>query len=71
MTILEFAEAVNEVSGNQADPAIIFQSENRIQGDPQTRRPNIERAKEILDWSPKVSLVDGLAKTITYFRTVV
>jgi dTDP-glucose 4,6-dehydratase len=71
MTILEFAEAVNEVSGNQADPAIIFQSENRIQGDPQTRRPNIERAKEILDWSPKVSLADGLAKTLTYFRTVV
>ena len=69
MTILEFAEAVNEISGNQA--GIIFQSENRIQGDPQTRRPNIDRAKEVLDWSPKVSMVDGLAKTLTYFRTVV
>jgi len=69
MTILEFAEAVNEVSGNQA--GIIFQAEQRIQGDPQTRRPNIERAKEVLDWSPKVSLVDGLTKTLTYFRTVV
>jgi dTDP-glucose 4,6-dehydratase len=37
--------------------------------DPKVRRPDITRAKNILKWSPKVSLEDGLYKTIDYFRT--
>ena len=35
--------------------------------DPQKRRPNINRAKEILDWKPKVDFNTGLEKTIKYF----
>ncbi len=38
--------------------------------DPRRRCPDITRAQEKLDWSPRVSLADGLTKTIAYFRTV-
>lgn len=37
------------------------------QDDPKQRQPNIERAQKILDWNPKVSLVEGLKKTVAYF----
>ena len=36
--------------------------------DPKRRKPDITLAKELLGWEPKVSLLDGLAKTIAYFR---
>lgn len=39
--------------------------------DPKQRCPNITKAKEILDWSPKVERLDGLAETLKYFKTVV
>lgn len=38
------------------------------QDDPKQRKPNIERAKNLLGWQPKVSLDDGLKKTVAYFR---
>lgn len=37
------------------------------QDDPKQRRPNIERAQNLLNWSPKVPLADGLRKTVAYF----
>jgi UDP-glucuronate decarboxylase len=39
--------------------------------DPRQRNPNIELAKTILGWEPKIPLIEGLSKTIDYFRTVV
>jgi dTDP-glucose 4,6-dehydratase len=68
MTILQFAEAVNEITGNKA--GIIYKDE-RIKGDPQTRQPDITRAREVLKWEPIVKLHEGLEKTIAYFREVV
>jgi UDP-glucuronate decarboxylase len=38
--------------------------------DPKRRRPDITKAKELIDWRPTVPLEDGLAKTIEYFKTV-
>lgn len=67
-TILEFAELVNELTGNQS--GTVIQDTARIQGDPQTRRPDITRARTILEWEPTVGLRDGLARTIDYFRDV-
>ena len=39
-----------------------------IEDDPKMRRPDINRAKEILNWSPNVSLEEGLRLTIDYFK---
>ena len=36
--------------------------------DPKRRKPDITLAKELLGWEPKVSLTEGLAKTIEYFK---
>ena len=37
--------------------------------DPRQRRPDITKAKSLLDWEPKVQLDEGLDRTIAYFRT--
>lgn len=68
MTILQFAELVNELTGNQA--GIIYKAQERIQGDPQTRQPDITRARTILNWEPRVELREGLKKTIEHFSQV-
>ena len=39
--------------------------------DPRVRQPDITRARELLRWEPQVTLHDGLAATIEYFRTKV
>lgn len=39
--------------------------------DPRQRKPNIDMAKNVLGWEPKIALKDGLSKTIDYFRKVV
>jgi UDP-glucuronate decarboxylase len=36
--------------------------------DPKQRKPDIELARSVLDWQPKVTLDDGLRETIGYFR---
>jgi UDP-glucuronate decarboxylase len=36
--------------------------------DPLQRRPNIDLAKERLEWQPKTELDEGLSRTIAYFR---
>lgn len=65
-SILEFAEVINRLTGNQA--GIIFRSSNRTAGDPQRRRPDITRARERLGWEPKVALEEGIRRTIPYFK---
>jgi UDP-glucuronate decarboxylase len=41
------------------------------QDDPKQRQPNITLAKNLLGWSPKVDLSEGLKPTIAYFRELV
>lgn len=69
MTVLRFAEIVNELTGNKG--GIIMKEAERIQGDPQMRRPDTTRAKTVLGWQPKVTLAEGLPPTIAYFRDVI
>jgi dTDP-glucose 4,6-dehydratase len=66
-TILEFAEMINNLTGNPA--GIVLEPGARIEGDPQRRQPDITRAREILNWEPKVSMDEGLVKTIPYFKS--
>ncbi|HEX3391413.1 MAG TPA: UDP-glucuronic acid decarboxylase family protein [Solirubrobacteraceae bacterium] len=59
-TLLELAEAVGEVVG--ATSEIVYEA--LPTDDPKQRRPDITLAKELLGWSPEVSLRDGLRRTI-------
>ena len=65
-TILELAETVNRILGNAA--GVVFLQEARDRDDPQRRCPDISRARRVLGWEPKVSLEEGLARTINDFR---
>jgi nucleoside-diphosphate-sugar epimerase len=38
--------------------------------DPKQRQPDISRARKLLKWEPKITLEEGLLKTIRYFETV-
>ena len=64
ITILELAKKVQEIT--QTHSKITFYP--RPIDDPQRRSPVITRAREILGWSPAVSLDVGLRKTIEWFR---
>ena len=66
MTILEFAEAINRVTGNKA--GITFMENARSARDPQRRQPDITRAKQILEWEPNVNLEEGIRRTIPFFN---
>jgi len=66
MSLLQFAETINKIAGNQA--GIAFVADARSARDPQRRQPDITRARTILDWEPKVDLEEGLRKTIPYFK---
>ena len=66
MTILEFAEAVRAAAGGGG--RIVHQPLPK--DDPQRRRPDITRARQLLGWEPRTSLSDGLRQTIAYFRGV-
>ena len=66
ISLLEFAEAINKITGNKA--GITYIKDARSVRDPQQRRPDITRARTILKWEPKVSLEEGIGKTIPYFK---
>jgi dTDP-glucose 4,6-dehydratase len=59
-TLLELAKAVLEVTGSESE--IVFEA--LPVDDPKQRRPDIGLARDLLGWSPKVSLLEGLRRTI-------
>ena len=65
LTVRDLAEEIITVT-NSKSPII----HNPLPSDDPTRRqPDITHARETLNWEPKISLSDGLAKTIAYFET--
>ena len=67
MSIKEFAEAIAAATGTQTGMRGCPLPED----DPKVRRPDIGRAREVLDWEPVVSFDDGIRKTIDYFKEFV
>lgn len=63
-TMLELAELVIKLAGS--DSKIVYKP--LPQDDPLQRQPVIDLAKKELDWEPTISLEEGLARTIEYFR---
>jgi dTDP-glucose 4,6-dehydratase len=63
-TILECAQAVLEVTGSKSE----LRFEPLPQDDPTRRQPDITLARALLGWEPKISLKEGLAKSLDFFR---
>jgi dTDP-glucose 4,6-dehydratase len=66
-TILECAEAVLEVTGSKSE----LRFEPLPQDDPTRRKPDISKAKRVLDWEPKISLREGLKLSLEFFKSKV
>ena len=66
ITILEFAKEIIKLTGT--NQKIIFKPLPK--DDPLQREPDISKAKEILDWEPKVSRQEGMKKTYEYFKSL-
>jgi UDP-glucuronate decarboxylase len=63
-TMLELATKVLELVGSEAG----IEHRPLPQDDPVRREPDIDQARAVLDWQPTVSLDEGLARTVDYFR---
>ncbi len=68
MTILQFAHLIKELCGSASPIEFFLPTDERTKDDPNTRRPDISRARALLEWEPRVALADGLRATIEYFR---
>jgi dTDP-glucose 4,6-dehydratase len=66
-TILECAKMVLKVTGSKS--TITY--EPLPQDDPQQRRPDISKARELLGWQPKIDLETGLRLSTPYFQEVI
>ena len=66
-TMLELAHLVVKLCNSNSN--IVFMP--LPSDDPQQRKPDISRAKDILSWEPKIQVEEGLLKTITYFNSII
>jgi len=64
MTIEQMARLIIEMTGSKSK--IVYKP--LPTDDPKVRQPDITRARTLLGWEPKVSLDQGLGRTIDYFR---
>ncbi|MBI2028320.1 MAG: GDP-mannose 4,6-dehydratase [Candidatus Levybacteria bacterium] len=63
-TILELAKLIKSLTDSQSE----IEFEELPVDDPKTRRPDITKAREILGWEPKITIEEGLRKTVAYFE---
>lgn len=66
-SIIELAQKIIELT--DAKSKIVYRQ--LPEDDPLQRQPNIELAKQQFDWEPKTELIQGLKRTIDYFRTLI
>jgi UDP-glucuronate decarboxylase len=66
-TMIELAEEVRKATGREIRLKFLPLPKD----DPKVRRPNIDRAKALLAWEPKIPLSEGLKKTVHYFETTI
>ncbi|QSS98176.1 UDP-glucuronic acid decarboxylase family protein [Psychroflexus sp. ALD_RP9] len=66
ISILDFAEEIIKLTGTKQK--IVFKPLPK--DDPMQRQPNIERAKSVLGWEPKVNREEGMRTTYNYFKSL-
>lgn len=64
-TVAEYAQIVKELTHSQSE---IVHGEALPEDDPAKRRPDITKAKSLLQWEPKIPLQEGLEKLIQYYK---
>ncbi|HLN27289.1 MAG TPA: UDP-glucuronic acid decarboxylase family protein [Gemmataceae bacterium] len=64
VSILDFAQEILELTGSASE--LVFKP--LPQDDPKVRRPDIDRARRVLGWEPKIDRHEGLSRTLKYFR---
>jgi dTDP-glucose 4,6-dehydratase len=64
LTVMDIARKVLEITGSRSEIVI----EPLPEDDPRVRRPDITRAQQLLGWSPKIHLDEGLRRTVEYFQ---
>ncbi|GAC1410378.1 MAG: SDR family oxidoreductase [Actinomycetota bacterium] len=64
--VIELAKMIIEIAESKSE--IVFHP--RPVDDPNVRKPDITRAREVLGWEPAVPVREGLARTIEYFRSL-
>ena len=64
ISVLEFAREIIRITGSKSK--IVYRA--LPQDDPKVRQPDITKIKRVLGWEPRVSLEEGLGKTIMYFK---
>jgi dTDP-glucose 4,6-dehydratase len=64
-TILECAKAVLEVTGSKSELTYVALPVD----DPMRRRPDITKARTLLEWEPRVGLKEGLKRSLDFFRS--
>ena len=67
MSVRQLAEKITEKIGGEASMELL----DLPADDPQQRQPDISRARELLGWEPRVTLDEGLDRTIAFFRDLV
>ena len=65
--VLQLAKEIQQLTGTSSK--IVFRE--LPQDDPKVRQPDITKARKLLGWEPKVKRMDGLKKTLEYFRSKV
>jgi dTDP-glucose 4,6-dehydratase len=69
ITINKLGELINKKIGNETEISFL---KGKVAGDdPLRRKPDITKAINLLDWNPKISLDNGLDKTIPYFKETI
>jgi len=63
-TMLDLAQTVLKVVGSSSE----INFEDLPQDDPRQRKPDISKAKSSLGWEPKITLEEGIVRTVAYFR---
>lgn len=66
-TMLELAQEVIRITGSKSEIRFMPLPSD----DPKQRQPDISKASDLLDWSPKISLSQGLEASVPYFRNVI
>lgn len=65
-TIREFAEIIANMISDLGEPKVPITYLPSPPDDPNTRKPDISRAREVLGWEPAIALEEGLKKTIAW-----